>query len=82
MDARIGYPNEHLAKGSEGVTSPMYATSVGLVMKGLETLDKQNKKNESTKVTAPGKITTHSKDKTGGFFIALKKFFDEDSAQN
>src|SRR5471030_1013841 len=36
MDTRIGYPNEHLAKGAEEVTSPMYSTSVGLVMNELE----------------------------------------------
>lgn len=36
LDARIGYPNEHLAKGMvEEVKSPIYATAVGLVMKGL-----------------------------------------------
>ena len=47
MDTRIGYPNEHLAKGSEEVTSPLFATSVGLVMKGLQRLDKQNKEKWS-----------------------------------
>lgn len=37
LDARIGYPNEHLAKGMvEEVKSPMYATSVGLVLRGLQ----------------------------------------------
>lgn len=37
MDARIGYPNEHLAGGSnEELSSPQYATSIGLVMKGIE----------------------------------------------
>ncbi|MCB9263072.1 MAG: cell division protein FtsA [Flavobacteriales bacterium] len=36
LDARIGYPNEHLAKGLvEEVKSPIYATGVGLVLKGL-----------------------------------------------
>jgi cell division protein FtsA len=36
LDARIGYPNEHLAKGMvEEVKSPVYATSVGLVLRGL-----------------------------------------------
>jgi len=39
MDTRIGYPNEHLAGGSdEALSSPMYATAVGLLMKGLEKL--------------------------------------------
>ena len=36
LDARVGYPHEHLAKGMvEEVKSPLYATSVGLVLKGL-----------------------------------------------
>ena len=34
MDTRIGYPNEHLAGNSgETVSSPLFATAVGLVMK-------------------------------------------------
>ncbi|MBA3899384.1 MAG: cell division protein FtsA, partial [Bacteroidetes bacterium] len=73
MDTRIGYPNEHLGKGSMEITSPIYATSVGLVMKGLEYSDKQ--KNKQTKVT------THSKKTKGGFFDKLlnktQKFFEE-----
>ncbi|MGM0634486.1 MAG: cell division protein FtsA [Bacteroidota bacterium] len=36
MDTRIGYPNEHLAGDTEKETaSPIFATAVGLVMKGL-----------------------------------------------
>ncbi len=36
MDARIGYPNEHLAGDSDSVlSSPSYATAVGLLMEGL-----------------------------------------------
>lgn len=36
MDTRIGFPNEHLANGSdEEFASPIYATTVGLVLKGL-----------------------------------------------
>ncbi|WP_271406922.1 cell division protein FtsA [Tenacibaculum soleae] len=37
MDVRIGYPNEHLAGDSDDVlSSPSYATAVGLLMEGLE----------------------------------------------
>jgi len=37
MDTRIGFPNEHLAGDSDDeVTSPLYATAVGLVMDGLK----------------------------------------------
>ena len=45
MDTRIGYPNEHLAGDSdENFSSPMYATAVGLLMKGLR--DKNTIKKE------------------------------------
>src|SRR2546430_2368222 len=43
MDARIGYPNEHLAKGADELMSPMYATGVGLVIKGFQELEKRKK---------------------------------------
>lgn len=37
MPTRIGYPNEHLASGTkEEISSPIYATSVGLVMTAIE----------------------------------------------
>jgi len=40
LDTRIGYPNEHLGKSAvEEVKSPMYATSVGLVLAGFKDLD-------------------------------------------
>lgn len=79
MDSRLGFPNEHLAKGCEEVTSPMFATSVGLIMKGLQALDRQNKRvvAEEHKPT----ITGHSEPKTSGFFDRIKKFFDEDEMQ-
>ncbi|WP_242085600.1 cell division protein FtsA [Aestuariivivens sediminis] len=42
MDTRIGYPNEHLAGDSdEDITSPLYATAVGLVLDGLKRQDRR-----------------------------------------
>ena len=42
MDCRLGYPNEHLGKSKiESVKSPMYATSVGLVLSGFRALDER-----------------------------------------
>jgi cell division protein FtsA len=36
MDTRIGYPNEHLAGNSDvEISSPLYATAVGLVMNSI-----------------------------------------------
>ena len=47
MDTRVGFPNEHLANGSRSdLESPMYATAVGLVMKGVE-LNERNLKVRS-----------------------------------
>ncbi len=44
MDTRIGYPNEHLAGDSdESLSSPMYATAVGLLIKGLRDKNKVKK---------------------------------------
>ncbi|MGD2005040.1 MAG: cell division protein FtsA [Flavobacteriaceae bacterium] len=37
MDSRVGYPSEHLAgKTQESVASPLFATSVGLLMNAIE----------------------------------------------
>jgi len=75
MDTRIGYPNEHLAKSSEEVTSPMYATSVGLVIRGLQSSEKKKVKEQPT-------ITTHSQKTKGSFFDKLfqkgRQFFEDD----
>jgi cell division protein FtsA len=47
MDTRIGYPNEHLAGDSdENFSSPMYATAVGLLIKGLRDKNKNTLKNQ------------------------------------
>ncbi|CAD5284914.1 MULTISPECIES: cell division protein FtsA [unclassified Imperialibacter] len=61
MDSRIGYPNEHLGKGKlETVKSPMYATTVGLVLSGFRALDeRENRYNEkSLHKTVTGKSIT------------------------
>ena len=43
LDTRIGYPNQHLGKSRiEAVKSPMYATTVGLVLSGYHSLDERN----------------------------------------
>ncbi len=79
MDTRVGYPNEHLAKGNEDVTSPLFATSVGLVMKGVQMIEKYTKKPVAVESTTT--IKGHSSEKSTGFFDKIKKFFDEDSIQ-
>ncbi|MBT8316391.1 MAG: cell division protein FtsA [Lutibacter sp.] len=52
MDTRIGYPNENLAGDSdESLSSPQYATAVGLLMNGLNKIEK-NKEKESQSANA------------------------------
>lgn len=44
MDVRIGLPNEHLSgMGKNEINQPMYATSVGLIMRGFEYLETYHK---------------------------------------
>ena len=48
-ETRIGYPNEHLGSESKDtVVSPMYATGVGLVMKGFEHAEYTNVPSKRT----------------------------------
>ncbi|MEM9894783.1 MAG: cell division protein FtsA [Bacteroidota bacterium] len=40
LDTRIGYPNEHLGRSKvDAAKSPMFATTVGLVLSGFKALD-------------------------------------------
>jgi len=56
LNARIGYPNEHLAGGHiEELAKPMYSTCIGLILKGYNDFENNNKQFEETfrKVTVP-----------------------------
>jgi cell division protein FtsA len=86
MDTRIGYPNEHLANTNNltELASPIYATGIGLVMKGFETAKESVKMSDSQEQT----ITGHSDpEKRGGFFDKILKstrdftrdFFNDDN---
>ncbi len=86
MDTRIGYPTEHLASSNsiENLTSPIYSTGIGLVLKGFESLEKSEAANKKLVQTEPTGVKGHSKDdgKKGGFFDkilkATKDFIKED----
>jgi cell division protein FtsA len=73
MDARIGYPNEHLGKSKlEMVKSPMFATTVGLVLSGFRALDeRENRYNEAKRIDKgqPQKV----KQESGDFFSKILK---------
>ncbi len=78
-ETRIGYPNEHLGKDNEEMlSSPMYATGIGLVLKGHE-LNQKEKRNMPKKRGSG--IRTSSKEKMGLFDTIISKgqaFFDDD----
>ncbi|WP_339702580.1 cell division protein FtsA [uncultured Marixanthomonas sp.] len=57
MDTRIGYPNEHLAGGSDDeTTSPTYATAVGLVLSSLNNQEKTQQKKKEKQVEAAEEV--------------------------
>ncbi|MAO09325.1 MAG: cell division protein FtsA [Flavobacteriaceae bacterium] len=59
MDTRIGYPNEHLAGGSDDeTTSPTYATAVGLVLSSINNQEKRQQKQQEKQVEAPETVET------------------------
>jgi cell division protein FtsA len=85
MDTRIGYPNEHLANTNDikNLSSPMYATGVGLVLKGFEELEKKYK-NEAPaeEEVTRAEVANHSeKARRGSFFDKIlpkvKGFFED-----
>ncbi len=56
LNARIGYPNEHLAAGHiEELAKPMYSTCLGLILKGYNDFENKRKQFETqhTKVKVP-----------------------------
>jgi cell division protein FtsA len=49
LDTRIGYANEHIGKTAvDEIKSPIYATGVGLVLKGFQGLEEREKINHIT----------------------------------
>ncbi|MFK7900338.1 MAG: cell division protein FtsA [Cyclobacteriaceae bacterium] len=73
IDARVGFPNEHLGKSRfDGIKSPSYATGIGLVLSGFRAIDdRENKYNEFQLPLAGNKVL--KKDQGKEFF---KKILD------
>jgi cell division protein FtsA len=82
LDCRIGTPNEHLAGDQDELKNPLYATGVGLVMKGIEKYERQLRlgKNQAVPVAEQQakagrkderNVVGHSKKKIGSFFSDL-----------
>ena len=72
MDARIGYPNEHLGKSKiEAIKSPMYATTVGLVLSGFRAIDERENRYMESQANGNGKGMVKSDKKGSEFFSKL-----------
>ncbi len=84
MDTRIGYPNEHLTKNTpEEMSSPMYATGVGLVIEGLDRFEKHAKQEvkdseDQEKDTKKKKKKEIKPKKQGSFLKKIQDFFEND----
>jgi cell division protein FtsA len=85
LDTRIGYPNEHLGKSKvDDVKSPMYATTVGLVLAGFRGLDDREdnyRQKESLKPIAEKKgfrVDQSGSDIFGSITKKLKRFITDD----
>ena len=76
LDCRVGYPNEHLAKNEvlakavyDDLKSPLYATSIGLLIKGVQASEDAPLKEEAP---VKEKIEVKTAEKTGiGLFDRL-----------
>lgn len=81
MDTRIGYPNEHLAPSVkiENIASPIYATGIGLVIKGFQ------KAQRRIAIVEDAEVKMHSKKTRGSFFEKMiskgMRFFEEDEVE-
>ena len=91
-DVRIGVPSEHVTgEMEEDMNQPMFATSVGLIIKGYESLDRKKKKEEVRDVLQEEtveELVEEGEEKSGnkrGIFDSLKtkinKIFEEDDAR-
>jgi cell division protein FtsA len=83
MDTRIGYPNEHLAKDvPDEMASPMYATGIGLVIEGLDRVEKQRLR-EAKDVTVTGpekkKVKEKKEKRPPSFLKKIQDFFENDT---
>ena len=67
LNARIGYPNEHLAGGHiEELAKPMYSTCLGLILKGYNDYENKRKQFELQyqKIAVPASLQHQSIDET------------------
>jgi len=78
-ETRIGYPNEHLGSESKDeVVSPMYATGVGLVLKGFEHADYAKTPATAIDLDNEAENTIETDRDTVGVLDKIKDWFTEE----
>lgn len=79
MDTRIGYPNEHLGSCPDEIKSPMYATAVGLVIRGMREVELDAIRNQGKEPDDASKDTkAHKKgDWFKNFFEKTRRILDD-----
>ncbi|MBE0637739.1 MAG: cell division protein FtsA [Bacteroidales bacterium] len=85
MDTRIGYPNEYLAGDvPDEMASPMHATGIGLVLEGVNRLERQLEREEKVPGDGPNSKTKKTEKaekkarKPVSFLKKIQDFFEND----
>lgn len=89
LDCRIGYPNEHLAKNEvlpkptyEELQSPMFATGIGLLIKGIQKMEYEMEGQTPTAASIKPEKPKYADERRMGLFGKLletgKKFIKDD----
>ncbi len=78
LDSRVGYPNEHIAKNEvlpknvyDELKSPMYATSIGLLIKGIQKAEEVDQKGKQMSVPIEKERALEKSKKGFGLFDKL-----------
>ena len=77
LNARIGYPNEHLAGGHiDELTKPMYSTCIGLILKGYNDYENKNRPLDESfhKITVPNSLRRQTASEALETSIAEEEF--------
>lgn len=83
MDTRVGYANEHLAAGNFDLSHPLYATGVGLVMKGFDEINRNQIIQPEKATIKATEVVQHSNQKNKRsmmerLYAGAVNFFNED----
>jgi len=89
LDSRVGYPNEHLAKNNvlpkptyDELKSPMFATGIGLLIKGIQKAEQIEESSRRTGLTEEKVQVADKSKKTLGLFEKIlqsgAKFIKDD----